>query len=586
VLEKGLPNLKNLRHLSLINCKLKQLPESLKDLDNLELLDLSGNTFEDFPEPLIKIKSLKSLCLHQGVLEKMPDSVLELTSLELLAIFNNNGKENGLYVDKEVVYFPEFVFQYQDIDSQSLISNLYKFKQLKALDLSGAPREVIKAIDFSHFPLLKELGLFNCNLSEVPSSIFSLKYLERLDLGANKIEEFPKKIFHLKKLKNIFLEQNSIEKLPVEVINHPFEEGKVSFPYSTLQFRFGLDLRKNPIKNIPPEIIDQGFGAIKNYFTSLEKGEVVSFFSAKLMLVGRGGVGKTTLLKKLIDPVFQVSETEENSTRGIDITKWNFIADGQEEEFETRIWDFGGQSHYLTPHQFFLTKRSLYLVVWEARGEDDLSFIDWLNLIKIMSEESPVILVMNKSDERQKSIDEAGLNKMFPNIVSFHKVSCVDNVGIDALRSNIQKTLVNLPHINDRLPFTWKYIRNLLERDTRNHITLDQYRTICTNNGLTLEQSDYLSNYLHDLGTIIHFDSIPSLLGTVILNPKWLTNAVYPIVDDNEITERFGEFNIADLKRLWNSTLYPFDKYGVLLKLMEKFSICFPSTQDGQFVVP
>ena len=32
-----------------------------------------------------------------------------------------------------------------------------------------------------------------------------------------------------------------------------------------------------------------------------------------------------------------------------------------------RTWDFGGQEVYRITHQFFFTKRALYMVVWSAR---------------------------------------------------------------------------------------------------------------------------------------------------------------------------------------------------------------------------
>ncbi len=290
----------------------------------------------------------------------------------------------------------------------------------------------------------------------------------------------------------------------------------------------------------------------------------------------------------MIQPDFQVGNTPEDTTRGIDITSWDFHLDNHESVFEARIWDFGGQSHYLAPHQFFLTKRSLYLVVWEAREEDDLHFIDWLNTIKVLSDSSPVIIVMNKSDIRFKSIDEAGLKESFPNIVNFHKVSCTKNNGIDSLRNEIQNTLLQLPHIQDKVPFSWKYIRDGLEikSKTRQYIPLDIYYDLCEGKGLDKEKSNYLSNYLHDLGTIIHFNRIAGLSGTIILNPKWLTDAVYAIIDDNEIAQKYGRFSIFDLRRIWNSTIYPEAIYGLLLELMEKFSICFSRTEEGEYQVP
>ena len=83
---------------------------------------------------------------------------------------------------------------------------------------------------------------------------------------------------------------------------------------------------------------------------------------AKVLLVGQGGVGKTSLVKRLVDGGF---DPEENKTEGIDIRKWHVEVDG--ERIRLNVWDFGGQEIMHATHQFFLTKRSLYLLLWDAR---------------------------------------------------------------------------------------------------------------------------------------------------------------------------------------------------------------------------
>ena len=46
-----------------------------------------------------------------------------------------------------------------------------------------------------------------------------------------------------------------------------------------------------------------------------------------------------------------------------------------------RTWDFGGQTEYYATHQYFLSKRSLYLVVWKVFQL--LQKIDFLRRIKL-----------------------------------------------------------------------------------------------------------------------------------------------------------------------------------------------------------
>jgi GTPase SAR1 family protein len=50
-----------------------------------------------------------------------------------------------------------------------------------------------------------------------------------------------------------------------------------------------------------------------------------------------------------------------------------------------RTWDFGGQREYYATHQYFLSKRSLYLVVWRIpdgqRGINEI--LHWLVNIQV-----------------------------------------------------------------------------------------------------------------------------------------------------------------------------------------------------------
>src|SRR5690606_20022625 len=107
-----------------------------------------------------------------------------------------------------------------------------------------------------------------------------------------------------------------------------------------------------------------------------------------------------------------------------------------EKEILINIWDFGGQEILYSTHQFFLTQRSIYLLIWEPRSDDEIeSFEYWLNTIKRLSNNSPVIIVMNKADIRIKSIDEEYYKRRFNNIVSFVEISCLNKSGIRNLNS-------------------------------------------------------------------------------------------------------------------------------------------------------
>ena len=83
---------------------------------------------------------------------------------------------------------------------------------------------------------------------------------------------------------------------------------------------------------------------------------------AKLILVGFGAVGKTSLVNRLIHNTF---DPESKKTEGIQITQWP-IRLNDAEDIKLHVWDFGGQEIMHSTHQFFLTERSLYLLVYNG----------------------------------------------------------------------------------------------------------------------------------------------------------------------------------------------------------------------------
>jgi internalin A len=535
------------------------------------------------------------------------------TSLDNSYAVDDNGNVTGLnLLGTETMELSSIAIEkfnhltHLSLDSNKLsnISFLEKITQLKRLDLENNQISDISPI--VNLTNLTTLTLYNNKISDISalkkltqltklklydnqitdiSALETLTQLKRLDLENNQITDISV-LKGLKNLKKLTLTKNKITRLPIEVAQLGMD---IKWEYWGED---GIFLEGNPLESPPVEVVKRGTAAVLNYFQELQKAQV-QLMECKVLIVGNGEVGKTSLMKKLTDPDYQLEEGKEPTTLGIRINPWSidchFPDINEPESVKVHFWDFGGQAIYHATHQFFLTKRSLYLFIWDSRKEEEtLTFDYWLNIIKLLGKDSPVLVVMNKSDVRIKHLDEALFKKNFKNIVTFLKVSCKTGEGIPQLAETIQNTLTGMPHLRDSLPKSWQDIRRRLETvgAGRNYISIDDYYEICREYGLDEEGADFLADYLHDLGIILRFQDDKLLKRTVILNPEWATEAVYSLIDTHEILLDKGRFRYDDLKRHWDLKKYPRGKHLELIQLMEKFELCFNITGTDRYIIP
>lgn len=602
VLPKEISQLTELNKMWFAENLLTDVPDELANLHKLRKLDLSKNMISTLPIEIGKLEKLKFLNVSNNIIRKLPDSITNLKDLENL-IFNSNEIDDFpsnlenlsslLHLNasnNNIAILPDSItklIKLKDIRANGnriklIPKDIGELRELKAIQLAGN--------DISEIPnsigLLQELKVLILDLnqiSNVNSNIEKLHNLNSLSLSKNHIKIIPDFIKKLKELEQLLLNDNFITDVPSWIIrlkkpliwkNHRSDPGSNN----------GINLYGNPIETPPIEIMSEGHTAVVNYFESFvnqKPEEIVRLYEGKLLIVGEGDVGKTFLANRLIYENIPSGET----TRGIDIHEW-VINTKNIKNFRVNLWDFAGQAICHATHQFFLTSRSLYLFIWEARSDQDIVNFDyWLNIIKLLSNGSPVLVVMNKSDVRFKSIDQAAIEKEFPNVIGFHDISAKTGAGVAELRERIYDQMEALPMIGKKLIKKWVDIRKKLESmHDSNYISYAGYVDICKANLLTKEQADNLARYYHDLGVILHFNENPILDKIVILNPEWATDAVYTVVDNNKVQEDNGVFNFRQLEIIWCD--YDPSTHIFLIELMKKFEICFELKNKKDFIIP
>jgi internalin A len=213
----------------------------------------------------------------------------------------------------------------------------------------------------------------------------------------------------------------------------------------------------------------------------------------------------------------------------------------------------------------------------------------WLKIIQSFGGESPVLIVGNKIDQHPLDIDRTGLQKKYPNIIGVFKTSAATGAGIEALKTAIAEQVNNLPHVSDLLPETWFTVKTKLEElgSESNFITHDKYLELCAENEVSDETSQHtLIGFLHDLGVVLHFQDDPRLEALGILNPQWVTNGVYKILNSHTLFQNKGVLTISMLDEILNLPEYPRGKRLFIVDMMKKFELCYDIEADKTFLVP
>ncbi|MDD2340619.1 MAG: COR domain-containing protein [Methanosarcina sp.] len=524
----------NATTLDLSSKGLSSLPPEISELKNLTELNISYNQLSSLPPEISKLNNLSKLSIYKNQLTSLPPEISELKNLTELNISDN-----------QLTSLPPEIAE---------LKNLTKLK-ISFNQLTSLPPEIAELKN------LTELNISDNQLTSLPPEIAELKNLTKLKISFNQLTSLPPEIAELKNLTELFLDGN-------------------------------------PLENLPLEIMEKGIEEIRNYFKSFEE-EKRPLNEVKVLLVGEGSSGKTSLVKRLLGEGF---DGNEHQTQGINIKGWKFKY--KDKEIKVNFWDFGGQEIMHSTHQFFLSKRSLYILVLDGRKDEKPEY--WLKLIENFGGDSPVLVVINKIDENPAfELNRKFLHEKYPSIKGFYRLSCKSNEGVEEFSKALQEELTKVKHLETTWPKSWFNVKSRIEKicpscpsniedknacEYFNFIDYKEYKQMCENEGIKDEsKQNTLVDFLHDLGVIIHFRDIP-LLNTHVLEPEWVTNAVYKIVNSKDIVESRGVLKLNMLPEILKQRnegdfYYPPDQYGFIISLMKKFELSY-DLDDHTMLLP
>ncbi len=138
-----------------------------------------------------------------------------------------------------------------------------------------------------------------------------------------------------------------------------------------------------------------------------------------------------------------------------------------------------------------------------------------------------------------------------------------------------------MPMIGIRWPQSWFAVKQRIEELGKPYISREDYGELCAEAGLAGDENrETLVDFLHDLGVAVHFKDF-ILKAMHVLDPVWVTNAVYKIITAEKMSDSKGVLHADCLDSILKQRgderhCYPAHTHVYLLELMKKFELCYP----------
>jgi internalin A len=537
-LPDAIGNLAALTTIGLQSNQLTALPDAIGNLAALTVLDLGGNRLTTLPATFGNLDALTSLFLVSNQFAEVPDALRSLSALTLLGLSQN-----------QLTSVPDWIGTLTGLTVLGLGKN----------ELTGLPDSL------GQLTALTMLRLDGNRLTSLPGWVGNLTALTELQLQGNQFRVLNARLGELTSLITLDVKDNQLTGLPESL-------GKLA----TLT---ALQLSGNPWRSPLLEITEGGTAAVKAYL-SLISDSAAEMWMSKLLVVGEGAVGKTSLVKALASQQYDPGEP---TTHGIHVVEVTFDHPQRAgTQMHLSAWDFGGQDIYHATHQFFLTDRSLFLLLWNARqGWEQAKLPYWLEIIKARAPHARVILVATHSEGRPVDLPLADLRATYPQIVGSASVDNSTGEGVAELRRLMADEAAQLPMMGSRWPVTWITAVQAVRDYQRQYATPEALYSELDAAGVTdRSHQTYLLRALHLLGDILYFDDDAELSEIIILRPQWVNVYISRVLDSHEVADKKGLLTRQHERELWADL-----DYGLrdpLLRMMEKVDLSFRVPDDPE----
>jgi len=572
-----LSQLPNLRKLKLENVPIKSL-EEIKELVNLQELHLTDMLLDSI-KGIEFLKNLQVLSLAFTNVRNFKDMDV-VSNLQTIRV----GSSGVVSLDG--------ISKFTNLRNMSLsgmrgddIGEVGVITTLEVLDLTDTRTKSLAEIE--KLVNLQELYLDNTLITDL-TGIDKFKDLRKLSLGGLKIANL-KGVEKLEKLERVDLDHLQLKNIPKEVALLP-KIYELEAPYCVDVGDWnedGIIVYGSTLSTQPISLFEQPKELVRAYYEAPK----VPINESKVVFLGNGGAGKTYTIKRILNNG-KKKAYQTDTTPGIEISPYHVDYNGI--RFDINFWDFGGQEIMHSMHRCFLTGRTCYVIVIYNRNESlDRQARYWLRNIESFAKGCPVILAVNCFDDSfTEGVDTQKLRADFPNLgdIITYSAKCSNDQEFQRLTEAIIKQAQKMDSCGLEFPENWANIRaGLLSQAAEGvpYIDNQQYYALCDKYGEENSQiRKWLLEWFNDLGICFSYhqeNGGKELQDYKVLSPKWLTNAIYIIINNGKGRSKQGVMlkqtiiDILNMESTGVDTSIHYKEYEVdyVLAVMRKFRLSY-----------
>ena len=496
-------------------------------------------------------------------------------------------------------------------------------KQCTKLDLQwNRIREIPQCL--LELPSINELNLSHNDLIDIPDVPEWSASLSVLDLSFNRLTNLPNSAV-APTLKNLNISNNQFRTVPhcvcsfvgLTTLNIAHNSEILALPSELGRLKNLLNLNLDGLNDLndPPRSVRVTTADCIRYLNSRLR-SARGYYHMKMMLVGKQAMGKSTIVARLHN-----KDIGNESTVGVDVSEWKYAPAYNKKTFHFSIWDFAGQEEYYATHQCFLSKRSLYLLVWNVT-EGDTGVADlkpWLNNISVRAPDSCVIVVgtfldkVPEEDRQSGKIDDLlgkveKLTRQYRRLV----VTNITVVGLKGRMENVAKLkdyiynaaadykIKNQHVMGHKIPSSYHALDNKLS--TIHRLVKDGHhepimhaaefqKMVRDLNLVDIQDDDELhtaTHFLHEVGALLHYDDRKHNLDDLyFVDPRWLCDLMSTVVTVKQRNPyvKQGILRSKNIPLLFKDKRFPNKYFNQYLTLLSRFEIALPLDKDHKRIL-